>query len=84
MAPKRSPHLDSVDLDQIEHMLGTRAWQLYLQRLQRTISGKMEQLTRDSEEIKTARLRGEIEGLRIALSIPVILLKENRSRKSEE
>lgn len=65
-------------------MLGTRAWQLYLQRLQRTISGKMEQLTRDSEEIKTARLRGEIEGLRIALSIPVILLKENRSRKSEE
>lgn len=84
MPAKKSPHLDSIDLEQIEHMLDTRSWQLFVERMQRTIAAKMEQLTRDSEEIKTSLLRGEIEGLRIALSIPAILVKENRDRKSEE
>jgi hypothetical protein len=67
-----------MDLELIDQMLGSRGWQLYSQRIERTIQGKMSDLARDVDQIQTAKLRGFIEALMVVQKLPAILKAEAR------
>lgn len=75
MKPKREP-LDRVDAEMLREMTKGIAWRLYRGRLERELQRQTEALVREQPETQTAMIRGKIDGLRTALRIPDILIKE--------
>lgn len=67
---------DSIDAENIDAMLQTSAWQLYSGRLARELELRMNELVQPLSEADTARIRGEIKSLRLALDMPRLIMRE--------
>ena len=80
---RRKRKLDRVDADQIEQTLASAGWQFIRQRIERTVAVKVDEVLAPLDPVKTAHVRGVIEGLKVALAVPEIL-KAEASKKAEE
>lgn len=76
--PKRKDKLDPVDADHIRRVTESRGWQLIRQRVERTLELKVAELQQPLDPVKTAEVRGMIQGLRLALDVPRILRAEGK------
>jgi hypothetical protein len=73
---RRKHKLDRLDAAEIEQTLASPGWQFIQQRIERTIQQKVDEVLAPLDPVKTAQLRGAIEGLKIALRVPEILKAE--------
>lgn len=80
MAQRKRDKLDGIDIDDIEQTTSSRGWQLIRQRIERTLAGKRAELEHDADSVATAKLRGFIEGLGLAMKVPAILVKEAQEK----
>lgn len=72
----RKPKLDGIDADHIGRVLDSRGWQLIKQRIEKALAMRIDELQGDLDALKTAEVRGVIQGLKLALQIPNILKGE--------
>lgn len=68
--------LSSSDGSEIRIIVASPGWQFIRERLEKTRDAKIEELLKPADPVQTAQLRGEIAGLKIALSVPAILISE--------
>jgi len=73
---RRQDKLDGIDYRNISTTIGSAGWQLIRERLQLALARKVDDLVLPHNETETATIRGFIAGLKTALEIPAILLKE--------
>lgn len=73
------PQYDSAELDALREMERSPGYQLVLARIHEEIARRRDNLEADLNERQTACERGQILGLRTALSIPEILKQEIES-----
>ncbi len=78
--PKRvyKATLDPIDAEQIQEMLDSPGWALVKRGLEQYRETLMRDLTRDHNEVETAKLRGLIEAAGIALALPASIQAEAR------
>lgn len=76
--------MDYVDVEALQGMLESRGWQLYMERVDKTLQLDLEELTAQRSETETATIRGKITGLRLARTIPAILLREAKQHVTVE
>ena len=74
----RREKLDRVDVDHVDQTVRSRGWQLIRQRIERTLEQKRVELEHDAGEVATAKLRGFIEGMKLALEIPKMLMQDGK------
>lgn len=82
MAQPRRKALDGFDAEAVREMTESGGWRLVRSRIEKTLVEKMEALVNPSSEVETAKLRGEIAGLRTALRIPEILQSEGQKNST--
>lgn len=78
---RRAERLDGIDADNIRQMLESEGWQLTQQRIERTLETKIGEVQQPLDPVKTAEVRGFIQGLKLALSVPGILTKEAKGNR---
>ncbi|HLG99843.1 MAG TPA: hypothetical protein VKX49_26270 [Bryobacteraceae bacterium] len=83
VARNRREKLDGIDHDHISQVIDSRGWQLIRRRIEETRDRKMRELVNPLDPVDTAKLRGEIRGLEVALSVPGILQGEAKEVKGE-
>jgi hypothetical protein len=76
MPQRKRDRVDLVDAELIDEMLHSPGWQLTAERIAETIGTQMKALVQPQTEIETATVRGFINGLQLALSVPKILKSE--------
>jgi hypothetical protein len=77
---RRRDKLDGIDADEIRKTTASPGWQLIRQRVETALTGKLAELEQPSDAVATAQLRGFIAGLRLALKVPEILIREGEDR----
>ncbi len=80
----RKTKLDRVDADQIQQTLASPGWQFIRQRIERAVLLKVSELRKPLDPVQTATVRGEIEGLELALAVPEILRAEAAKGDAKE
>jgi hypothetical protein len=73
---RRADKLDGIDADHVSTVLRSAGWQLIWQRIERTIESKVAEVLQPLDPVKTAEVRGMIQGLKLALGVPAILQAE--------
>jgi hypothetical protein len=68
--------LDSGDKDDLEELLLSPGYALVRKRIEGTVADMSNELAADLDLVATAKLRGKIAGLKLALSVPQILIGE--------
>lgn len=76
--PKFRDKLDAVDAEIIQEMLDSSGWQYVKRGLENYRDIKMRELARDSDEVKTSKIRGEIAAIESAITMPEALIAEAR------
>lgn len=76
MSKRKRDRVDLVDAELVEEMLHSAGWQLTAQRIRKAVDDVVQRLIACDNEAESARLRGEIAGLRLALLVPTILKNE--------
>lgn len=74
---------DGMDREHMEQVLQSQGYALIKQRLQGVLTGELEALARDLSPEDTAKKRGLIAGLRLALSLPQQMLGEYRVKPGQ-
>lgn len=77
----RRPRLDRVDAEHMREMMETPGWKLFLQRMTTLKQAKHDELEQHQDEVKTATIRGYLDGIRAVASIPDILFREGARGK---
>jgi len=81
-AKRRGQRLHPSDAESIGLMLRSDAWQLFQQRIERAMFLKAEELLQPLDPVKTATVRGEVAGLKLALKVPEILMTEASANRA--
>ena len=79
----RGQRLDGVDADHLTQTVASEGWQLIRQRIERTLELKQGELEQPLDPVRTATVRGEIAGLKLALTVPEILTAEAKRNHEE-
>jgi hypothetical protein len=80
---RRKPQLDALDAESIKELQQSRGWKIYQFRLERLRAAKITALVSQQAEIETATIRGFVQGINTALSIPFILISESKGGTTE-
>ena len=80
---RRSDRLDGIDAEHVRQTCESPGWQLIRQRIERTTSLKVTELLQPLDPVKTAKVRGMIEALNLALDIPRILQQEAKENRKD-
>jgi hypothetical protein len=70
------PKLDAGDLEDLQDTLRSPGYGQIREHLERVIAATMRELVKPSAAERTAQLRGQIEGLQVALDVPGELLRQ--------
>lgn len=73
---RKADRLDGIDADHVSTVLRSPGWQLIRQRIERTVQLKVDEVLAPLDPVKTAEVRGMIQGLKLALGVPAILQAE--------
>lgn len=71
---------DDVDREHLEEVLRSAGYGIYKQRLLGVIVAEMDKLCTDLDPAQTAKKRGLIEGLKLAVTLPEAMLSEYKAK----
>lgn len=80
---RRKEKLDSLDAERVEETIRTPGWQLIGERIAVELQRHRLALENPQTEAETATLRGRIAGLKTALEVPGILMREGKENPTE-
>ena len=84
MAATRKKRLYPSDAELVRETLASQGWQLIRERIERAAAIKASELLQPLDQVKTATLRGEVAGLKLALEIPAIVMQEAKGASDGE
>lgn len=84
MSRRRPEKLDGIDADNIFTVVNGAGWRLIRERIETALSKKRDELETPLDPIKTAEVRGHIDGLKVALKVPDILMAEAKENRTDE